>query len=174
MTWNTDTLGYPFSSSAFLTATLVNAMIGDQRTLGGNLDCGGNALTNCAAVYGPTGAAAMALFTNAVQRVNIAGNGRTALYAGSEPYALNLSYQVGDTPFFLGAAHTSGDLIFSDVGGVERMRLTQAGKLGIGRTPTAKFAVVLATFASNALAISGGLSAGDFYTDGSGAVKVVF
>ena len=50
------------------------------------------------------------------------------------------------------------------------------GNVGIGKTnPGSKLAVAgLPTFATNAAAITGGLSAGDFYTDGAGTVKVVF
>jgi hypothetical protein len=108
-------------------------------------------------------------------QVYLASNGRTYLAATSEVFALGLYYAAGDTPFFLGAAHTSGDLVFSDSGGVERARLTASGKFGIGRTATAKFAVSgLTTYASNSAALTGGLTAGDFYTDGSGNVKVVF
>jgi hypothetical protein len=54
--------------------------------------------------------------------------------------------------------------------------LTNAGRVGIGTTtPHSPLAAVgLATYASNAAAITGGLTAGDFYTDGAGNVKVVF
>jgi hypothetical protein len=47
---------------------------------------------------------------------------------------------------------------------------------GIGTNdPHSPLAVVgLPTYANNAAALSGGLAAGDFYTDGAGAVKVVF
>jgi hypothetical protein len=50
------------------------------------------------------------------------------------------------------------------------------GNVGINKTnPGSRLAVAgLPTFASNAAALSGGLTAGDFYTDGAGAVKVVF
>jgi hypothetical protein len=54
--------------------------------------------------------------------------------------------------------------------------LINAGRIGVGTgTPNSPLAVVgLATYASNAAAITGGLAVGDFYTDGAGAVKVVF
>jgi hypothetical protein len=57
-----------------------------------------------------------------------------------------------------------------------RMTIDSTGKVGIGTiTPKAPIHVVgLVTYASNALAIAGGLTAGAFYTDGAGAVKVVF
>jgi hypothetical protein len=54
--------------------------------------------------------------------------------------------------------------------------LTNAGRIGIATaTSNSPLAVVgLAIYASNAAAITGGLVAGDFYTDGAGNVKVVF
>jgi hypothetical protein len=54
--------------------------------------------------------------------------------------------------------------------------LLNAGRIGVGTaTPNSPLAVVgLPTYASNAAAITGGLVAGDCYTDGAGNVKVVF
>jgi hypothetical protein len=54
--------------------------------------------------------------------------------------------------------------------------LTNAGRIGIGTAaPNSPLAVVgLPVYASNAAAITGGLVAGDCYTDGAGNVKVVF
>jgi hypothetical protein len=56
----------------------------------------------------------------------------------------------------------------------ERMRITPAGNVGIGTTnPTAKLHVVgMVEYATNALAIAGGLTVGAFYHTG-GVVKVV-
>lgn len=61
----------------------------------------------------------------------------------------------------------SGYIIKTKTGGVvtEVMRITNAGFVGIGKTPTAKFAVAsLPSYANNAAAITGGQTAGDFYT----------
>jgi hypothetical protein len=54
--------------------------------------------------------------------------------------------------------------------------LRQQTRVGINKVnPGSTFAVGgLPTFASNAAATGGGLTAGDFYTDGAGNVKVVF
>jgi hypothetical protein len=58
----------------------------------------------------------------------------------------------------------------------EVARFTSTGYLGVGTpSPTSRLQVVgLATYASNAAAITAGLTAGAFYTDGAGAVKVVY
>jgi hypothetical protein len=54
--------------------------------------------------------------------------------------------------------------------------LFNAGRIGVGTgIPNSPLAVAgLPTYASNGAAITGGLAAGDFYTDGAGNVKVVF
>lgn len=58
----------------------------------------------------------------------------------------------------------------------ERMTIKANGNIGINQTaPTSKLHVSgLLTYASNAAAITGGLTAGAFYTDGAGNVKVVY
>jgi hypothetical protein len=58
----------------------------------------------------------------------------------------------------------------------EVARFTSTDYLGVGTpSPTSRLQVVgLATYASNAAAITAGLTAGAFYTDGAGAVKVVY
>jgi len=58
----------------------------------------------------------------------------------------------------------------------ERLTVKADGKVGINTTaPTSQLQVVgLPVFGSNALAISGGLTAGAFYTDGAGNLKIVF
>ena len=74
---------------------------------------------------------------------------------------------------------TSGDLVVTNRNAgswSETARFTSTGYLGIGTpSPTSRLQVVgLATYASNAAAITAGLTAGAFYTDGVGAVKVVY
>ncbi len=64
-------------------------------------------------------------------------------------------------------AVSSTDLVF-DMDGSEVARFLQGGNFGIGTTtPTSKLHVVsLPTYANNAAAITGGLTAGAFYQDG--------
>jgi hypothetical protein len=74
---------------------------------------------------------------------------------------------------------TSGDLVVTNRNAgswSETARFTSTGYLGLGTpSPTSRLQVVgLATYASNAAAITAGLTAGAFYTDGAGTVKVVY
>jgi hypothetical protein len=74
---------------------------------------------------------------------------------------------------------TSGDLVVTNRNAgswSETARFTSTGYLGVGTpSPTSRLQVVgLATYASNAAAITAGLTAGAFYTDGAGTVKVVY
>jgi hypothetical protein len=83
-----------------------------------------------------------------------------------------------DVVAFGGAAAPSGTAQTpwaSDID-AKGFNLTNAGRIGIGTaTPSSKLAVVgLPVYASNAAAITGGLAAGDVYTDGAGNLKIVF
>src|ERR1017187_808551 len=74
---------------------------------------------------------------------------------------------------------TSGDLVVTNRNAgswSETARFTSTGYLGLGTpSPTSRLQVVgLATYASTAAAITAGLTAGAFYTDGAGTVKVVY
>ena len=68
----------------------------------------------------------------------------------------------------------TGDDLAINTSGSERMRITSAGNVGINTTnPTSKLQVVgLPEYATNALAITGGLTVGAFYHTG-GVLKVV-
>jgi hypothetical protein len=61
--------------------------------------------------------------------------GRTDLTAGSETYALGVRYGTGTGIYYIGATNSlTPDMVFSQTGGSERMRLTDAGDLGVGGT----------------------------------------
>jgi len=65
--------------------------------------------------------------------------GRTDLAAASETYALGVRYSSGTGIYYIGATNSATpDLVFSQTGGTERMRVTNAGDVGIGTSaPTA-------------------------------------
>jgi hypothetical protein len=69
--------------------------------------------------------------------------GRTDLAANSEPYSLGVRYNSGTGQYYIGATNSATpDMVFSRSGGVEVMRLTDSGNLGIGLTnPASKLAV---------------------------------
>jgi len=79
-------------------------------------------------------------------------------------------YDNGDALIY----NQSDAAIILSTNSTERMRITNAGKVGIGTTaPTSKLQVVgLVEYATNALAIAGGLTVGAFYHT-AGVVKVV-
>jgi hypothetical protein len=78
-------------------------------------------------------------------KLHVSG-GRTDLVANSETYALGVRYAVGTGIYYIGASNSATpDLVFSQTGGSERMRITDAGNVGIGTSsPGNKFAVLSA------------------------------
>jgi hypothetical protein len=70
--------------------------------------------------------------------------GRTDLSANSEPYALGVRYSSGAGLYYIGATNSATpDLVFSQVGGSERVRFTNDGNVGIGTSsPTFKLDLV--------------------------------
>jgi hypothetical protein len=67
-------------------------------------------------------------------RLAVAG-GRTTLAANGEIYALGVQFSSSTGPYYIGATNSATpDLVFSQVGGSERMRLTNAGDLLVGAT----------------------------------------
>jgi hypothetical protein len=70
-------------------------------------------------------------------RLSVAG-GRTTLAANGETFALGLQYSSSTGPYYIGATNSATpDLVFSQVGGSERMRVTNAGDVGIGTSSPA-------------------------------------
>jgi hypothetical protein len=67
-------------------------------------------------------------------KLNVVG-GRTDLAANSETYALGVRYNSGTGIYYIGATNSATpDMVFSQVGGSERMRITNDGNVGIGTT----------------------------------------
>lgn len=68
-------------------------------------------------------------------KFDVAG-GRSQFAANSEIYAVGFKYNDAAGPFYIGASNSATpDLIFSQAGGAERMRLDNGGNLGIGLIP---------------------------------------
>jgi hypothetical protein len=65
-------------------------------------------------------------------KLHVAG-GRTDLTANNETYSLGVRYGTGVGIYYIGASNSATpDLIFSQTGGSERVRITNAGELGVG------------------------------------------
>jgi hypothetical protein len=59
--------------------------------------------------------------------------GRTNFTANNETFSLGVQYGTGAGLYYIGATNAATpDLVFSQVGGVENMRLTNGGTLGLG------------------------------------------
>ncbi len=163
-------------------ATMFNNVGLDLRTWGGNVDAGGYNLANVAQIHGASNV--LKLYTNNAERVQVDSAGKvqvlTALpaqatyeaqwWATSDPgYGLKLRH--------IWDANGIYQHLVSRFGGTDYKVLSFfAGNVGINKDrANSKFAVGgLPTYASNAAALAASLTAGDFYTDGAGAVKVVY
>lgn len=93
-------------------------------------------------------------------------------YSGGRDFRM-VADQGGAAAF---GTYTNDTIIFV-ANSAEAMRITPAGNLAINKPggTASKLAVVgLATYANNAAAVSGGLTAGDFYRTSTGQVGVVY
>lgn len=110
-------------------------------------------------------------------RFHVAG-GRSTLSANNETYSLALQYGTGTGLYYLGATNSATpDLVFSQVGGSERMRLTDGGNLGIGTaSPSGRLHVFNNTDTTNTfISIAkndGGSSDGVYIVDDRGFAGV--
>ena len=99
-------------------------------------------------------------------KLNVWG-GRAHVATAGEPYALGVSQtNAGNGTFWLGSSTSATpDLILSNSGGVERARITDAGKLGVGiASPTATLhvvgtATITGTIATGTLSVTGNITA---------------
>lgn len=148
MAWNTSTSWV--TSDAPVLATVINDIGLDIRTWGGNVDAGGYYLANLERL----GLTATSLIYRPAD-------------AGYEWWVMSFT----DATSWQFIRRKIADGTYSTV-----MSLTAAGRVGIGiNTPGSALGVAgLPTYADNAAALSGGLTAGDFYRTSAGAVMVTY
>jgi len=105
--------------------------------------------------------------TNApTQKLNVRG-GRSVFQANSDLFSIQIEGGAGGGQYYIGATNeASPSLVFSNVGGAERMRITSAGLVGIGRTPAYSLDVngtvngtIFASWNNTFAATSGGAAA---------------
>lgn len=103
-------------------------------------------------------------------------DGTSWVQTGSFGARVNGTVATGSVPTEIYFCNNATNLSDCYGSGSVRMLIGATGNVGIGTlTPTSKLHVVgLPTYASNAAAITGGLTAGAFYTDGAGNVKIVY
>lgn len=75
--------------------------------------------------------------------LNVHG-GRTKARANNETYSLQIEYGSGSGQYYIGATNSATpDLVFSNVGGAEKVRVTNDGNVGIGTSsPTSPLHVI--------------------------------
>ncbi len=149
-----------------------NIAIGSD-ALGGNT--GGNnnvAIGNSSLLNCKTASNNVAIGINAAGGVT--GNRNVCIGVGA---GQNLSDSANNTIIgsIFGSSSLNGTIILG-AGTTERMRIDSSGNMGIGTTtPGSKLAVPgLPEYADNSAAITGGLTAGDFYRTSTGVVMVTY
>ncbi len=138
-----------FSTGDTITATRLNGIISALATWGGDVSANGNKLTALAELHGNSNT--VKLFTSATERLRIdsSGNvaigttslsykftvdtGRSVFSPSSEAYAVGVRYNNSTVGFWLGGS-SGGDLVFSEWGGSERVRVTSGGVVGINKS----------------------------------------
>ena len=130
--------------------TLVNGAGGSQIVLQGTT----TAITGGAVIM--TGGNVGIGTASPINQFHVSG-GRSRFDAASEPYAIAVSYSQGTGgSYWIGASNSATpDLVFSQGGGSERMRITNGGNVGIG---TANPGSLLEISATGAVHASGTLS----------------
>jgi hypothetical protein len=101
--------------------------------------------------------------------------GRSDFAAASEPYALGVRYSSSAGIYYIGATNSATpDLVFSQVGGSERMRVTNDGNVGIGTSsPSQRFHVKGSgtTSGTIALYVTNSAPTETFYVRDDGAIN---
>jgi hypothetical protein len=98
--------------------------------------------------------------------------GRSTFSASSEPYSIGVRYNNTGGRFYVGAASASAtpDMVFSAATGDERMRITNAGNVGIGTTSVGGGVVVVAIADATTVPASNPTGGGVLYVQ-AGALK---
>ena len=160
MAWNT---GNSYTTASAITAAIMNGIGNDLRTWGGNVDGGGNSLLNLALlhVYGSGSPIALVESSSSNNRTfQVKSGGATASFMLQ-----------GATGAFLGTDGAQALTLYTNGSGNSRVTILSGGNFGIGTTsPTSPLQVVgVPTYASDAAAGTGGLTAGAAYKHSDGS-----